>query len=185
MSDGLLDTLQEAFADFLAHDVASGAQAFFTPVAPALTISIFAEEKGSLQDQIHTGLARTGLSVLVQTTEGMKADNNQPGKIGFGAVTLVALVSCQPATNRTGIKPRTCCEKIVWLARKFAFEGVTPEHQGISLLPREEKDRAHYAVKFSMGNLFTGDEPMRPVGPLATEGGAPLTTEGGAPLAPE
>jgi len=155
---GTLIALQEAAAAFL-RTGDSAAKTYFTDTTPV--IGIFTEQLAALQQKIDEGLRRTGVSVLVRTVTASKANNAIPGKKGFGRVVLAFMVGCTPNVNPSGLHPATVAEKIVWVMGRFKFLGVTPEHESTELLPVQIADQVHYAVLFSLGDLFTNVEPTR------------------------
>lgn len=155
---GTLIALQDAAAEFL-RTGDTAAKAYFTDATPA--IGIFTEQLAALQQKIDDGLRRTGISVLVRTVTASKARNNVPGKKGYGRVMLACMVGCTPNANPSGLHPATVAEKIVWVMGRFKFLHVTPEHESTELLPVQIPDQVHYAVLFSLGDLFSSTEPTR------------------------
>lgn len=155
---GMLIALQEAAATFL-RTGDTAAKAYFTDTAPA--IGIYTEQLAALQQKIDEGLRRTGVSILVRTVTANKARNNVPGKIGYGRVMLAVLVGCTPNANPSGLHPATVAEKVVWCLKRFAFRGVTPQHEATDLLPKQSEDQVHYSVIFSLEELHGDTEPTR------------------------
>lgn len=157
---GLFVRLQNAFAAFLRDDVASGARAFFTDAVPA--IPVLAEESGSLNDAINDGLKRTGMSIVVKAFTADGAMNNVPGKIGYAKVYLAVLVGYTPKRAQ-GLHGSTIAEKVVWVARKFAFEGKAAQHEGTDTLPPQNDfpDQSFLTVAFTFRDVVNAIEPVR------------------------
>lgn len=123
---GLLSAIREDWGTFLRTDIASGARAFFSPDAPAVSIPVITEKLGTIEQRISDGLTATGLSVLIATVVASGARNQIPGKIAFEKVVAVARVFENPATNLTGITASDCAEKIFWVTRHFKTADGTP-----------------------------------------------------------
>lgn len=178
---GVLVRLQNAVADFLANDVASGARAFFTDASPQIFVQT--EQQGSLLDAINKGIAKTGMTVVVKAFTGEKPLSNQPGKIGWEKVPVAVYVGYTPKLANQ-VHGATIAEKVVWVMRKFIFEGKIPMHEGgPDLMPSrpDKPDQAFYSLVFTFTNLINDKEPMRGEPEMSDEDGAPLTVEDDLP----
>lgn len=155
---GILLALQEAAAVFLRTGDAPS-RAYFTE--HPLPIGIFTEQLATLQDEINKGLRRTGISVLVKTVTANKSLNHIPGKECYGDTVLAFLVGSTPNANPSGLHVLTVASKIVWVMKRFKFNGVAPSHEGTDLLKTQIKDQVHCSVLFSLENVSSSEEPVR------------------------
>ena len=83
---------------------------------------------------------------------------------GRNSRSAAATSSTDPARRNYSLSRRpttTVAEKVVWCLKRFAFRGVTPQHEATDLLPKQSEDQVHYSVIFSLEELHGDTEPTR------------------------